>query len=78
MQAFGCFFRKKIELFYYFIHGDGFGCLHTEDISGHKIEGLPFFAKKHPPLHICPARCGSKFGGKIPNNRQNEVAENSP
>ena len=24
------------------MHGDGFGCLHTEDISGHKIEGLPF------------------------------------
>ena len=45
------------------MHGDGFGCLHTEDISGHKIEGLPFFAKKHPPLHICPARCGRKFEG---------------
>ena len=39
------FFRKKIELFYYFMHGDGFGCLHTEDISGHKIEGLPFLRK---------------------------------
>ena len=45
------------------MHGDGFGCLHTEDISGHKIEGLPFFAKKHPPLHICPARCDCKFEG---------------
>ena len=27
------------------MHGDGFGCLHTEDISGHKIEGLPFLRK---------------------------------
>ena len=30
------------------MHGDGFGCLHTEDISGHKIEGLPFLRKNHP------------------------------
>ena len=27
------------------MHGAGFGCLHTEDISGHKIEGLPFLRK---------------------------------
>ena len=27
------------------MHGDGFGCLHTEDISGHKIEGLPYLKK---------------------------------
>ena len=34
------------------MHGDGFGCLHTEDISGHKIEGLPFLRKNHP-LSFC-------------------------
>ena len=34
------------------MHGDGFGCLHTEDISGHTIEGLPFLRKNHP-LSFC-------------------------
>ena len=51
-------------------------CSHKNDLEAHLIREPSGWTKKHPPLHICPARCGRKFGGKIPNNRQNEVAEN--
>ena len=66
MQAFGWFFRKKIELFYYFMHGDGFGCLHTEDISGHKIEGLPFLRKTTRRCTYAPRDAAVNSEGKFP------------
>ena len=47
------------------MHRDGFGCLHTEDISGREIEGLPFLQKTPAVAHM-PARCERKFGGNPP------------
>ena len=51
------------------MHGDGFGCLHTEDISGHKIEGLPFLRKNarrctYAPQDAAVNSKGSPFMGK--------------
>ena len=40
-----------------------------------KIEGLPFL-QKNPFICICTAGRERTFGGKIPNNRQSEAAEN--
>ena len=51
------------------MHGDGFGCLHTEDISGHKIEGLPFLRKNtrrctYAPQDAAVNSKGSPFMGE--------------
>ena len=51
------------------MHGDGFGCLHTEDISGHKIEGLPFLRKNtrrctYAPQDATVSSKGSPFMGE--------------
>ena len=51
------------------MHGDGFGCLHTEDISGHKIEGLPFLRKNtrrctYAPQDAAVSSKGSPFMGE--------------
>ena len=50
------------------MHGDGFGCLHTEDISGHKIEGLPFLRKNtrrctYAPRDAAVSSKGFPFNG---------------
>lgn len=39
-------FSQKIEfILLFFMYEDGFGCLHTKDIFGHKMKVYPF-AKK--------------------------------
>ena len=49
---------------------DGFGCLHTEDVSGHKKEGLPFL-QKNPFICLRTAGRERQFGG-------NPLAEMNP
>ena len=51
------------------MHEDGFGCLHTEDFSGHKIEGLPFLRKNtrrctYAPQDAAVSSKGSPFMGE--------------
>ena len=48
------------------MHGDGFGCLHTEDISGHKIEGLPFLRKNTRRCTYAPQDAAVNSKGKFP------------
>ena len=48
------------------MHGDGFGCLHTEDISGHKIEGLPFLRKNTRRCTYAPQDATVSSKGKFP------------
>ena len=50
------------------MHEDGFECLHTEDFSGHKIEGLPFLRKNtrrctYAPQDAAVSSKGSPFVG---------------
>ena len=44
------------------MHGDGFGCLHTEDISGHKIEGLPFLRENTRRCTYAPPASSIEIG----------------
>ena len=45
------------------MYEDGFGCLHTKDIFGHKMKVYPF-AKKYPFTCLCSAQCDRTFEGK--------------
>ena len=45
------------------MYEDGFGCLHTKDIFGHKMRVYPF-AKKYPFTCICTAQYDRTFEGK--------------
>ena len=44
---------------------DFFGCLHTEEVRGHKVRVLTLFSKK-TFICVCPAERERTFGGNPP------------
>ena len=59
----GVFLAKKIEFILLFYARRWLWMLAYGRHLGAQNRGFTLFAKKHPPLHICPARCGRKFEG---------------
>ena len=65
------------------MHGDGFGCLHTEDISGHKIEGLPFLRKNtrrctYAPQDAAVNSEGTRLRGVPKVQQKNDMCKGKP
>ncbi len=55
------------------MHRDGFGCLHTEDISGREIEGLPFL-QKTPAVAYIP-QDANVISGELQRKAESEILQ---